>query len=627
VSTARSEGSRRRYRIEGERQAATKRPLDNWASGTVLQLREKEQRVYRTRGEDVSRAMQRILKKQDVGFRSVEQELDAQAVLDKQTPLVVVLPTGGGKSLLFMVAAFVETGGMTVVVVPYRALRANLVGRMKASGIDCIEWQHGETNAASLVLVSADTAGDTGSNGNFLSYAQQHFDKGVLRRIVIDECHLVYTSSDWRPKLARLQNIRITSCPLVLLTATLPPIKECEFSTAMLLSHATYIRASTVRRHTQYLVSWCEDKKREETALTMAQRQQRLLLAKKQKGVVYCKGKKSTEAMAASLGCEYYHADAPDRPGALAQWREEGGLICATSALGTGVDIPGVVFTLHVQMPWSMTDFAQESGRGGREGETVESVILVGHAEVEETAKRRWAEVDVQAMALFLTGNGCRRSLMSGYLDGKGVTCGEVEAVGCDRCGEGQAKWLEARKTESEEWQRVREVMDELRGGCAICWLLSRVEDGAEQGAYRQHRTMQCVQDAECDWRVVDKFRMGVKMGQNWKQSHGCFRCWVSQRYCATGEGFSNKCQWPNVVIPLVRTAVLLEEGQRVIGECGFELKDERRGFASEERCQQWLGQRHSRRIWGEFFSNAMVVAIRVILYFQKLEEDEEVEV
>lgn len=70
----------------------------------------------------------------------------------------------------------------------------------------------------------------------------------------------------------------------------------------------------------------------------------------------------------------------------------------------------------------------------------MESVILVGHTEVEETAKRRWAEVDVQAMALFLTGNGCRRSLMSGYLNSKGVTCGAVEAVGCDRCGEGQAK-------------------------------------------------------------------------------------------------------------------------------------------------------------------------------------------
>jgi superfamily II DNA helicase RecQ len=119
-----------------------------------------------------------------------------QAVLDKQTPLVVVLPTSSRKSLLFMVAALVETGGMTVVVMPYRALQANLVERMKVSGINCIEWQHRETNAASLVLVSADTAGDTGSNGNFLSYAQQHFNKEVLRRIVVDKCYLVYTSSD-----------------------------------------------------------------------------------------------------------------------------------------------------------------------------------------------------------------------------------------------------------------------------------------------------------------------------------------------------------------------------------------------------------------------------------------------
>lgn len=62
-----------------------------------------------------------------------------QAVLDKQTPLVVVLPTGSRKSLLFMVAALVETGSITVVVVPYQALRANLVERMKASGINCIE--------------------------------------------------------------------------------------------------------------------------------------------------------------------------------------------------------------------------------------------------------------------------------------------------------------------------------------------------------------------------------------------------------------------------------------------------------------------------------------------------------
>jgi hypothetical protein len=57
----------------------------------------------------------------------------------------------------------------------------------------------------------------------------------------------------------------------------------------------------------------------------------------------------------------------------------------------------------------------------------------------------------------------------------------------------------------------------------------------------------------------------------------------VGQGHCATGEGFSSKCQWPNVVVPLVRTAALLETGQQVIGECRFKLKDESGRFSSEE--------------------------------------------
>lgn len=66
-----------------------------------------------------------------------------------------------------MAAALVEVGGMTVDVVPYWALKANLVERMNAIETNCIECQHGETNTASLVLVSAGTADDTGSNDNF----------------------------------------------------------------------------------------------------------------------------------------------------------------------------------------------------------------------------------------------------------------------------------------------------------------------------------------------------------------------------------------------------------------------------------------------------------------------------
>ena len=199
--------------------------------------------------------MQQVLGQQDVGFRSAEQERALHAVMDGQTPLVVVLPTGRGKSLLFSVPACIDDAGVTVVVVPYRALIEHLVEQMQQRGINCIEWKHGESSPAVVVVVSADAAGDTTSNSNFLGYASTLSSKGLLRRVVVDKCHLIITSSDWRPKLALLKNLRLLPCPIVLLTATLPPVREGELATSMLLPCATYVRASTVRPNTRYYVS------------------------------------------------------------------------------------------------------------------------------------------------------------------------------------------------------------------------------------------------------------------------------------------------------------------------------------------------------------------------------------
>jgi superfamily II DNA helicase RecQ len=156
-----------------------------------------------------------------------------------------------------MVPGLIEEGGITVVVVPYCALITDLVSRICESGIECIEWKHGETNPVSVVVVSADVASDLLGDGNFLSYARLLYNKGVLRRVVVDECYLIYTSSDWRPKLAELKNLRLLPCPVVLLTATLPLLREHELASAMLLIQVIYIRASIVRPNTQYFVSWC----------------------------------------------------------------------------------------------------------------------------------------------------------------------------------------------------------------------------------------------------------------------------------------------------------------------------------------------------------------------------------
>jgi superfamily II DNA helicase RecQ len=206
----------------------------------------------------------------------------------------------------------------------------------------------------------------------------------------------------------------------------------------MLVRNVTYIRASIVRPNARYFILWCQRGKLEDTALAMCKRWAEKLRRTKQKGVVYCLSKAQCERIAKELGCAHYHAEVEDRAERLQEWVEQGGLIVATSALGIGVDFPGIVYILHVGMPWSITDFAQASGQGGRGGEQVDVVVVLEKGEVEKRLEKESDDIDVQAMGYFLIGSRCRRELISSYLDTKGVQCRDIKAVGCDWCGEGE---------------------------------------------------------------------------------------------------------------------------------------------------------------------------------------------
>jgi superfamily II DNA helicase RecQ len=181
--------------------------------------------------DELKRAMQKVLRRDNVTFWSEEQRETLYTIVlgNQTTPLVVVLPTGGGKSLLFMAPACLVDPGVTIVVVLYRALLDNLLKTVKDARIDCIEYRPGEQNPAALVFVSADFA----AGSQFLSYAQLLSVKGVLRRVFVDESHLTFTVSDWRPKLAEVRAVRGLKVPTILLTATLPVLLEFELETSM----------------------------------------------------------------------------------------------------------------------------------------------------------------------------------------------------------------------------------------------------------------------------------------------------------------------------------------------------------------------------------------------------------
>ena len=548
---------------------------------------------------EFQRAMQKALGGiSSVSFRSKEQELAMEAVLAGQTPLVVVLATGGGKSLLFMGPACLDDPGVTILVVPFRALVDNMVERMQKMGIDCLEWKIGEVNAAAVVVVSADVAGDW----RFLDYASLLGRQKLLRRVMVDECHLIITSSDYRPKLAHLKRLRSLNCPLVLLTATLPPLLEVELGESMAVPLARYIRGNTTRKKTRYMVQWCQrGDDIGEIAVGILRRQRERL--REQKGVVYCRTRAQCEALAEELGCAYYHSTVVDKEEQLKEWVENGGFIVATSALGTGVDYDGIVFVLHVGLPYGMIDFAQESGRAGRSGEEVDSIVLVGEDEMSRMTKKKDRTVDEDAMIAFVEGQGCRRGIMSRYLDGEQIECLDGDMAGCDRCGEGGRDWERWQVEEEKQWEVVRGILDELVNGCASCWMTQRGEDD------HMHSLLGCQVKKELTQRACDEFRqlVGYEVASN-----SCMKCGISLKFCNRGkeDGMSGKCQWANIMIPIVKATMGSRGGFEIIrrvGYCGIAFDWVEYG--------RWIGRRHRRRYWGKWMSNGMVVMIEIILY------------
>ncbi|KAH6689246.1 hypothetical protein BKA61DRAFT_500600, partial [Leptodontidium sp. MPI-SDFR-AT-0119] len=117
-----------------------------------------------------------------------------------QTLLIVVLPTSGGKTLTFTLPAILRDPSVSIVVVLFNALEKDYVRRLRLAYIEHIVWHHRETRYAPVVVVSADRAAITG----FIIYGSMLRKRKLLRRVVLDKCHLIFTASDYRPKLRQL---------------------------------------------------------------------------------------------------------------------------------------------------------------------------------------------------------------------------------------------------------------------------------------------------------------------------------------------------------------------------------------------------------------------------------------
>jgi len=156
------------------------------------------------------------------------QEAALRAILRNESPILVVMGTGVGKSLLFMLPALIASkdSGTTIVIVPLTALQSSLQQRCQRAGIPSVIWDSGRpSQVAPLILVTPESALTKGF-GTLLDRLQ---GLRQLDRIVFDECHTVLDAhAGFRPKLLQLSQLVKRAVPLLYLTATLAPSDEPE---------------------------------------------------------------------------------------------------------------------------------------------------------------------------------------------------------------------------------------------------------------------------------------------------------------------------------------------------------------------------------------------------------------
>ncbi|KAK0768541.1 hypothetical protein LTR59_017590 [Friedmanniomyces endolithicus] len=232
--------------VKDERQGPVKR---KWCGFEDDAEEEQVRRRARLRRMDAQAELSRMMQK-EMTMRSVQGEA-MQAIQRGDSQIVTVMPTGAGKSMLFMLPAFVEPRGVNIVVVPMKGICTDMIYRSAWEERAAVD--RAAVDGASIVLVTPEKA----TRPEFGTFIRRLKRTQSLDRIVIDECHVVLNDQlSFRKMLQQLGQLAIAETQMVLLTPTLPPSLEDTLFERMFWQReeVTLIRGSTVRPNIAYSV-------------------------------------------------------------------------------------------------------------------------------------------------------------------------------------------------------------------------------------------------------------------------------------------------------------------------------------------------------------------------------------
>jgi len=379
-------------------------------------------------------------------FRPLQEEV-VDAILKKQDVLMI-LPTGGGKSLCYQLPTLLMEG-ITVVVSPLLALMHDQVVALKANGIaaamlssmqDLDESQQIEQELREGKIKLLYVAPERLTNAYFLNMLHQL----PINFFVIDEAHCV---SEWghefRENYRRLSLLKeqFATTPIAAFTATATKAVEEDIASNLGLVDPKRVRGSLFRDNLTINV-------RHRIKDGRAQLMEFLKLHKDESGIIYTLSRKSTEAVAhflqdKGIEAKAYHAGLPtaEKNKTYADFvADRVQIVVATIAFGMGIDKSNIRFVVHMTMPKTLENFYQEIGRAGRDGLEAETLLLFSAQDIvqqkmfiedlPETLYKQHAFNKLDSMVRFANSENCRHQSVAAYFDDRMDACDKL----CDNC-------------------------------------------------------------------------------------------------------------------------------------------------------------------------------------------------
>ena len=376
-------------------------------------------------------------------FRDRQEDIINRTIKGQDS--LVIMPTGGGKSLCFQIPALC-LDGTAIVISPLIALMDDQVMALRANNIEAAALHSGvsqeeerqivaKANNGTLKLLYLSPERALQNNFSFL------LREMVVSMIAIDEAHCVSMwGNDFRKEFTKIHQL-ITAFPNVAhiaLTATADKATQQDICAQLKLNEPELYLSSFERKNISIKVRPGQDKfkfierfvkKRPEDA-----------------GIIYCLSRKSTETVAAKLNAlgfnaDYYHAQMPTERKARVQreFRDDDiQIVCATIAFGMGIDKPNIRWVIHHNLPKNIESYYQEIGRAGRDGMQGEAVLFFSYRDIQQyrqfitdsPANEEYKQIQLAKLDRileFAQASNCRTNIVLSYF-------GEHRSKGCGHC-------------------------------------------------------------------------------------------------------------------------------------------------------------------------------------------------